>query len=144
MWTHQSMESLAVWVHLHVVGMLRFMFLPETKRACPLLFILFLCLFIWLIPLITVFPAEPQVNHHSYSQLSFLLATSAAQVYKSLSLQTHHLPAILPDLSCVFQIADDVQWSASRTQPYSGAELSAAYVQPGTAKCIHAVLRTRP
>ena len=29
--------------HLHVVGTLRFMFLTQTSRACPLLFILLLC-----------------------------------------------------------------------------------------------------
>ena len=28
--------------HLHLVGMLQFMFLTKTNRACPLLFILFL------------------------------------------------------------------------------------------------------
>ena len=32
--------------HLQVVGMLRFMFLTQTNRACLLLFILFLCLFL--------------------------------------------------------------------------------------------------
>ena len=32
--------------HLHVVGMLRFVFLTQTDRACPLLFILFLCPFL--------------------------------------------------------------------------------------------------
>ena len=36
--------------HLHVVGMLRLMFLTWTSRACPLLFILFLCLFLSLWP----------------------------------------------------------------------------------------------
>ena len=33
-------------VHFHVVGMSRFMFWTWTNRACPLLFILFLCLFL--------------------------------------------------------------------------------------------------
>ena len=32
--------------HLQVVAILRFMFLTQTNRACPLLFILFLCLFL--------------------------------------------------------------------------------------------------
>ena len=36
--------------HLHVVGMLRFMPLTWTNLACPLLFILFLCLFLSLWP----------------------------------------------------------------------------------------------
>ena len=37
-------------VHLHVMGMLRFMSMTKTSRACPLLFILFLCLFLSLCP----------------------------------------------------------------------------------------------
>ena len=37
-------------VHLHVVGMSRFMSVTNTNRACPLLFILFLCLFLSLWP----------------------------------------------------------------------------------------------
>ena len=36
--------------HLHVVGILRFKFLTKTNRACPFLFILFLCLFLSLWP----------------------------------------------------------------------------------------------
>ena len=36
--------------HLHVVWMLWFMFLTETNRACPLLFILFSCLVLSLWP----------------------------------------------------------------------------------------------
>ena len=36
--------------HLHVVGMLRFMSLTKTNRTCPLLFILFLSLFLSLWP----------------------------------------------------------------------------------------------
>ena len=36
--------------HLQVVGMLQFMFLTYTNRACPLLFLLFLCLFLSLCP----------------------------------------------------------------------------------------------
>ena len=36
--------------HLHVVGMLRFMPMTWTNRACPLLFILFFCLFLSLRP----------------------------------------------------------------------------------------------
>ena len=34
------------WAHLHVVGILWFMSKPQTNRACPFLFILFLCLFL--------------------------------------------------------------------------------------------------
>ena len=42
-WARVSCEK-SLRAHLYVVGMLWFMFLTETKRACPLLFILFLCL----------------------------------------------------------------------------------------------------
>ena len=42
-----SIQSL--WAHHHVVG-LQFMFLAWTSQACPLLFILFLCLFLSLWP----------------------------------------------------------------------------------------------
>ena len=38
--------SLTPRAHFHVVGMLRFMSLTYTNRACPLLFVLFLCLFL--------------------------------------------------------------------------------------------------
>ena len=37
--------------HFHVVGMLWFMFLTPTNQACPLLFVLLLCLFLSLWPL---------------------------------------------------------------------------------------------
>ena len=43
-----------VWsprAHLQVVGMLRFMSLTQTNRACPRFFLLFLCLFLSLWPL---------------------------------------------------------------------------------------------
>ena len=34
--------------HLHVVGMLRFMSLTETNRACPVLFTMFLCVCVFM------------------------------------------------------------------------------------------------
>ena len=45
-----SLVSLSPGAHLHVVGILQFMFLTYTNRACPLLFNLFLCLFLSLWP----------------------------------------------------------------------------------------------
>ena len=37
--------------HLHVLGLLRFTSLTLTNRGCPLLFILFLCIFLWFWPI---------------------------------------------------------------------------------------------
>ena len=42
--------SLSLLAHIHVVGMFQFMFLTQTNWACPLLFSLFLCLFLSLWP----------------------------------------------------------------------------------------------
>ena len=44
--TFQRHDYQSPRAHLLVVGMLRFLFLTETNRACPLLFILFLYLFL--------------------------------------------------------------------------------------------------
>ena len=43
------LSCLSPRAHLHMIGMLRFMFSTETNRACPLLFILILRLFLSLL-----------------------------------------------------------------------------------------------
>ena len=53
--------------HLHVVGMLRFMSMTKTNRACPLLFILFLCLFLSLWPASTVFHSINSLDNCPFS-----------------------------------------------------------------------------
>ena len=57
--------------HLHVVGMLPFMFLTETNRACPLLFILFLCLFLSLWPFRVYFIPQILLTALSFLTLFF-------------------------------------------------------------------------
>ena len=58
----------------------------------------------------------------------------------------HPLSAtVLLDHSSVFQMADDVQWNASCTRPYSRAELSAVYIICfGTVKDEHTVSCAKP
>ena len=74
-------------VHLHVVGMLRLMSLTSTNRACPLLFILFSCLFLSLRPFQLYFHSinSPDNSPLSHSVLAVLsLPHWSFQLYVSL------------------------------------------------------------
>ena len=71
----------------------------------------------------------PRLARRWLIHLHLLSWTDFNQSFTSLSLQMGHLSAIRPDLSSVFQTADDVrmtQMTLSRAPPYSGAEPSRA------------------
>ena len=76
--------------HLHVVGILRLMFLTQTNRVCPLLFILFLCLFVslWPFRLISFHKFSRQLSAFSLCSsglMSALLVLSAIYLFIKVS-----------------------------------------------------------
>ena len=61
--------------------------------------------------------------------------------FTSSSLPKRRLSAVRPGHTPVFWTDDDVQWNASRVQPYFRAEPSAARFRRGTAKCKRTIPR---
>ena len=78
------------WAHLHVVGMLQFMFLTKINLACPLFFILFLCLFL------SLWPFQLNFIHNFSQQLSAFSLCSSSPISALLVLLTIHFCESLP------------------------------------------------
>ena len=70
--------------HLHLVGMLQFMGSTWTSRACPLLFILFLCLVL------------------SYGPFNYISFHKFSQQFSAFSLCSPSLISALPVLSTIY------------------------------------------
>ena len=80
-----ALSQLSPLAHLHVVGMLRFMFLTKSNRACPLLFNVFLCLFLSYGPFSCI-------SSHKFSrQLSAFSLCSSGLISALLVLSTTYL-----------------------------------------------------